>query len=87
MRLKMRHLAKEAQTSPKTPKWWMDSPSAEAAQWRAAQSNVDSDIEGLARDTDADALMQQMDAEFVPFDEQRVRLMEFYKSKYPDKFL
>jgi hypothetical protein len=67
--------------------WWMSSSEPEAVQWRGGQSTVDSDIEGLARDTDADALMQQMDLDNVPSDEQRVRLMAFFKSKYPDNFL
>jgi hypothetical protein len=53
----------------------------DAIAWRGEQAEVDADIEGLARDEGADALVRRMDAEGVPLDEQRERLRAYFMSR------
>jgi hypothetical protein len=48
------------------------------AAWRAQQANIDADIEGLARDPQADELMAQMDAEGLDAEQQIARLKVYF---------
>jgi hypothetical protein len=48
------------------------------AQWRSDQANVDADIEGLARDPEADRLIAAMDGAGVPIAEQIERLKRYF---------
>lgn len=51
------------------------------AAWRAQQCEVDSDIEGLARDPEADRLVAEMDAMGLDTREQIKRLKRYFKSR------
>jgi hypothetical protein len=59
----------------------MTSMRPEAMAWRAEQAEVDADIEGLARDPGAEALVQQMNAAGIPLDEQRERIRAYFQGK------
>ncbi len=48
------------------------------ATWRAGQAQVDADIEGLARDPEADRMVAKMDDEGVPIEEQIERLKAYF---------
>jgi hypothetical protein len=50
------------------------------AAWRAQQANIDADIEGLARDPEADKLMARMDAEGLDAEQQIDRLKTYFKA-------
>lgn len=54
---------------------------AEDADWRSQQAQVDADIEGLARDPEADRLMAEMDAAGVPIEEQIERLKTHFVAR------
>jgi hypothetical protein len=51
------------------------------AAWRAQQAQVDADIEGLARDAEADRLVAEMDAMGVEPREQIKRLIRYFKTR------
>ena len=51
---------------------------AEDAVWRSQQAQVDADIEGLARDPEADRLMAKMDAAGVSIEDQIERLKAYF---------
>lgn len=66
---------------PGSPMWHMTSMHPDAVAWRGEQAEVDADIEGLARDAGADELERRMDAEGVPLDEQRERLIAYFRGR------
>ena len=49
--------------------------------WRSEQAQADADIEGLARDEGAEALIAEMDRDGVPLDEQRARLITYFQDQ------
>lgn len=51
------------------------------ARERYEQALVDADIEGLARDSEAEELAAQMDAEGVPIEDQIKRLKAYFIGK------
>jgi hypothetical protein len=51
------------------------------AAWRARQAQVDADIEGLARDPEADRLIAEMDASGVPHRQQIKRLKAYFRAR------
>lgn len=51
------------------------------ARERYEQALVDADIEGLARDSEAEKLAAQMDAEGVPIEDQIKRLKAYFIEK------
>jgi hypothetical protein len=51
------------------------------AAWRAQQAQVDSDIEGLSRDPEADRMTAEMDARGVDIREQIKRLKTYFRSR------
>ena len=48
------------------------------ARWRAQQAQVDADIEGLARDLEADRMIAEMRKNGVALDEQLARLKAYF---------
>ena len=56
----------------------LSSTDALCVAWRSEQSDVDADIEGLARDAGAEALLAELEKAGVPFDEQRKRLAAYF---------
>lgn len=58
--------------------------SPEAKAWRRDQANVDADIEGLARNADTEALMQEMTASGLSADEKIQRLHAHVQSKHAE---
>jgi hypothetical protein len=58
---------------------WDDDPASIA--WRDSQAVVDADIEGLARDPGAEALIKEMDAAGTSFEEQRTRLIAYFRGE------
>lgn len=51
------------------------------AAWRARQAQVDADIEGLARDSEADRLIAQMCHDGIPEQEQVERLKAYFLAR------
>lgn len=51
--------------------------------WRSAQAQADADIEGLARDPGAEALIAEMERACVPLDQQRTRLIAYFRGEDP----
>lgn len=51
---------------------------AEDSAWRSQQAQVDADIEGLARDLEAERLMAEMDASGVAIEDQIERLKAYF---------
>lgn len=51
------------------------------AAWRAQQAQVDADIEGLSRDTDAARLVAEMDASGVEPRKQIERLKTYFRRR------
>lgn len=51
------------------------------AKRRYDQAMIDADIEGLARDPEAEALVEQWMEEGVPIDERMERLKQFLRSR------
>jgi hypothetical protein len=64
---------------PGTPAWYMTSMHPDAVAWRGEQAEVDADIEGLARDAEADELERQLEG--LPIDEQIERTKAFFREK------
>ena len=54
-----------------------------SAKWRAQQADVDADIEGLARDPVAEQLVAEWDQAGISLEEQRARLIIYFRSKEP----
>lgn len=54
---------------------------AAAAAWRSEQSDVDADIEGLARDLEAARMVAELDASGVPIERQIERLKTYFKTR------
>ncbi len=52
-----------------------------AAAWRAKQADVDADIEGLARDPEADRMIADMDARGVDALQQIEHLKRHFRSR------
>ena len=63
--------------SPKNPSR-LHSKNATDAAWRAQQAHVDADIEGLARDPQADRLVAEMDAAGLDPEQQIERLKAYF---------
>ena len=63
---------------PRNPMYSQD---ADAAAWRSEQAHVDADIEGLARDPEADRMVAEMDASGVPIERQIERLKAYFKGQ------
>ena len=57
----------------------------EDAAWRDQQADVDSDIEGLARDSDVDRLIAEMDTAGVPIERQIERLKIYFAERRDGK--
>ena len=60
---------------------YFNDPTPEAAALRADQAMADADIEGLARDAEAEALIAAMDAEGLSPVERIARLRTFFLDK------
>lgn len=56
-------------------------PTPEGAAHRGRQADIDADIESLARDPEADMLMDQLRAEGVPIEQRMARLAEHFRLK------
>lgn len=54
---------------------------AEDAAWREHQADVDADIEGLSRDSEADRLAAEMDAAGIPIDDQIKQLKAYFVAR------
>ena len=59
----------------------VNDPTPEAAAHRVQQAHVDADIEDLARDPQASAMMDGLRAAGVPISERMARLAEFLREK------
>ncbi len=64
-----------------TPTGRLHSDDPRDAAWRSQQANVDADIEGNARDGQADRLIEQMRADDIPQDEQLERIKAHFLAK------
>jgi hypothetical protein len=64
---------------PKPPYSLLYSNDPAAAAWRAKQADVDSDIEGLSHDREADRMIAGMDARGVDPRQQIERLKRYFK--------
>lgn len=51
--------------------------------WRSGQAQADADIEGLARDPGAEALIVEMERAGLPLDQQRARLIAYFRGEDP----
>lgn len=59
----------------------MTGSNAAARAWRREQAHADADIEGLARDPGADALVAEMDAADLSPEERRERLIAYFQDQ------
>lgn len=61
----------------------LTAPDKASMDWRSAQAQADADIEGLARDPGAEALIADMERAGVPLDQQRARLIAYFRGEDP----
>tara|TARA_B100002003_G_scaffold30629_4_gene25675 strand:- start:5717 stop:5953 length:237 start_codon:yes stop_codon:yes gene_type:complete len=59
----------------------LTSQSPEARAWRARQAEASADIEGLADDAESAALMDQMERDGIPDEEQAARMIAHFQMR------